>query len=225
MRTPHLQQAAIHGLGMTSQATRNKLVARLRAKGISDERVLQAIAKVPRHLYVDEALSSRAYEDTALPIGSGQTISQPYIVALMTAELLKNGIPEKVLEVGTGSGYQAAVLAQLVPTVFSVERIDKLLREARRKFHRTGQRNIYTRHADGRLGWPTQAPFDAIILTAAGTQLEEDLLDQLADGASLIAPLGDAGMQRLVKYTRTGDDYQREELCDVSFVPLLSGLS
>ena len=225
MRTPIRQQSTAHGQGMTSQTARNKLVARLREKGISDERVLQAIASVPRHLYVDEAMSSRAYEDTALPIGLGQTISQPFIVALMTQELLKSGVPKKILEVGTGSGYQAAVLAQLVPQVFSVERIEKLLREARRTFHRTSQRNIYTRHADGRLGWPTQAPFDAIILTAAGTHLEEDLLDQLADEASLIAPLGDAGAQRLVKYTRSGDGFQREELCDVSFVPLLSGLS
>ncbi|MCF6262800.1 MAG: protein-L-isoaspartate(D-aspartate) O-methyltransferase [Xanthomonadales bacterium] len=219
------QHASIHGQGMTSKTTRDKLVFRLQEKGINDKRVLQAITDVPRHLYVDEALSSRAYEDTALPIGLGQTISQPYIVALMTQELLKNGIPKKVLEVGTGSGYQAAVLAQLVSQVFSVERIEKLLREARRTFHRTAQRNIYTRHADGRLGWPTQAPFDAIILTAAGTDLEEDLLDQLADGACLIAPLGGAQGQRLVKYTRQADEFTREELCDVSFVPLLSGLS
>ncbi len=224
MRSSSFQYPTAHGLGMTSQGTRNKLVSRLREKGISDERVLQAIGSVPRHLFVDEALASRAYEDTALPIGLGQTISQPYIVALMTAELLKNGIPDKVLEVGTGSGYQAAVLANLVTQVFSVERIDKLLRQARRCFHRAGLQNIYTRYADGRLGWPSQAPFDAIIVTAAGTQLEEKLLGQLAEGASLIAPLGTTGAQRLVKYTRNGDDFERIELCDVSFVPLLSGL-
>ncbi len=224
MRTSSLEYPSIHGQGMTSQRTRDKLVLRLREKGITDERVLEAIGKVPRHLFVDEALASRAYEDTALPIGLGQTISQPYIVALMTAQLLRNGIPEKVLEVGTGSGYQAAVLSHLVPQVFSVERIDKLLRQARRCFHRAGLRNIYTRHADGRLGWPSQAPFPAIILTAAGTQLEELLLEQLADGGSLIAPLGTAGAQRLVEYTRSGDVFERKDLCDVSFVPLLSGL-
>jgi len=224
MRASSFQQSSVRGLGMTSQGTRDKLVSRLRAKGISDEKVLRAIGNVPRHLFVDEALASRAYEDTALPIGLGQTISQPYIVALMTAELLKNGTPAKVLEVGTGSGYQAAVLSQLVPVVFSVERIDKLLRQARRCFHRAGLQGIYTRHADGRLGWPSQAPFDGIILTAAGTQLEEQLLEQLADGASLIAPLGDTGAQRLLKYTRAGDNYKQVEICDVSFVPLLSGL-
>ena len=224
MHSSSFQYPSNHGMGMTSQRTRDKLVARLREKGITDERVLQAIGKVPRHLFVDEALASRAYEDTALPIGLGQTISQPYIVALMTAEILKNGIPDKVLEVGTGSGYQAAVLANIAPQVFSVERIDKLLRQARRCFHRAGLQNIYTRYADGKLGWPSQAPFSAIIITAAGTQLEEQLLEQLADGACLIAPLGTAGSQRLVKYTRIGDKFERVELCDVSFVPLLSGL-
>ncbi len=134
---------------MTSQGTRNRLVQRLREKGISDERVLQAIANTPRHLFVDEALASRAYEDTALPIGQGQTISQPFVVAQMTQALLANGIPAKVLELGTGSGYQAAVLAQLAEQVFTIERIDKILRTARRRFHTIGLHNIYTRHADG----------------------------------------------------------------------------
>jgi len=212
------------GIGMTSQGTRDRLVQRLREKGISNEKVLQAIANTPRHLFVDEALSSRAYEDTALPIGQGQTISQPFVVALMTQELVKDKKLEKVLEVGTGSGYQAAVLALLVEKVFTVERIDELLRIARRRFREAGVHNIYTRHADGHLGWPSQAPFDGILITAATQSVPPELLDQLDEGASLVAPVERDRGQRLVKFTRHGDEYEEQDLGGVIFVPMLSGL-
>jgi protein-L-isoaspartate(D-aspartate) O-methyltransferase len=213
------------GIGMTSQGTRDRLVQRLRDHGIRDERVLRAIATTPRHEFVDEALSSRAYEDTALPIGLGQTISQPWVVARMTEVLLQEGQPEKVLEVGTGSGYQAAILAQLVPQVFTVERIEELLKQARRRFHKLGLKNIYTRHADGNLGWPSQAPFDGIIVTAAAGHLPPDLLDQLSVGGTLVAPVERRGMQRLLAIRRSEDGFEESDLGGVIFVPLLSGLS
>lgn len=212
------------GIGMTSQGTRNRLVARLREKGINDERVLQAIANTPRHLFVDEALASRAYEDTALPIGLGQTISQPFVVAQMTQAILVGGKPEKVLEIGTGSGYQAAVLALLVEQVFTVERIDEILRTARRRFHAVGLHNIFTRHADGAAGWPSQAPFDGIVITAATTSIPPELPGQLAEGASLVAPVGPPHLQQLLKITRTEDGFEEQRLGGVVFVPLLSGL-
>jgi len=212
------------GIGMTSQGTRNRLVQRLREKGISDERVLQAIANTPRHLFVDEALASRAYEDNALPIGLGQTISQPFVVAQMTQALLNGTIPKKVLEVGTGSGYQAAVLAHLVEQVFTVERIDEILRTARRRFHASGLHNIFTRHADGAAGWPSQAPFDGIIITAATAEIPPGLPEQLAEGASLVAPVGPPHLQQLLKITRTADGFEKENLGGVVFVPLLPGL-
>lgn len=234
---------AHRGIGMTSQAARDRLVGRLREKGISSEAVLQAIAATPRHLFVDEALASRAYEDTALPIGLGQTISQPFIVAHMT-ELLLNGKPrlDKVLEVGTGSGYQAAVLAMLCDRVFSLERIEALLRVARRRFHQMGMHNVFTRYTDGQQGWPSQAPFDGILLTAACPTIPDSLLQQLGEGARLIAPLDAEGLQGmglssplmgrlgfggqfLVSYTRQGDEFEPEILDAVSFVPLLGGLS
>lgn len=213
------------GIGMTSQGTRDRLVQRLRDHGIRDERVLRAIATTPRHEFVDEALSSRAYEDTALPIGLGQTISQPWVVARMTEALLEAGQPEKVLEVGTGSGYQAAILAQLVPQVFTVERIEELLKQARRRFHKLGLKNIYTRHADGHLGWPSQAPFDGIIVTAAAGHLPAELLDQLRVGGTLVAPVERRGMQRLLAIRRSAEGFEESDLGGVIFVPLLSGLS
>ena len=172
-----------NGQGMTSQRARDRLVERLRSEGgIRDERVLSALRTVPRHLFIDEALASRAYEDTALPIGNGQTISQPWVVAKMTEALIEHGVPKRVLEIGTGSGYQAAVLATLGIEVFTVERIDELLRTARRRFRNLGL-NLRTKHDDGRMGWPEHAPFDAIIVTAAGAALDPALLNQLADGA------------------------------------------
>lgn len=208
---------------MTSEGTRERLVRRLRDKGISDERVLEAIRDTPRHLFVDEALSSRAYEDTALPIGRGQTISQPFVVAMMTQAALGEGRLGKVLEIGTGSGYQAAILARLADKVFTTERIGELQRSARQRFHRMGLHNVYTRHADGMDGWPSQAPFDAIVVTAGG-RIPDSLYEQLAEGGVLVAP-EDAGLyQQLVRITRTGRGYDREELGAVSFVPLLHGL-
>ena len=212
------------GRGMTSQRARDRLVARLRQNGISDERVLGIIGQLPRHVFVDEALASRAYEDTALPIGLGETISQPYIVAKMTAAVLRDGIPQRVLEVGTGSGYQAAVLASLVPEVHTVERIDELLYVARRRFRRLGFKNIRSRHADGNVGWPEQAPFDAIVVTAGAEELVAPLLRQLGERGILVAPIGPSGAQQLVCVQRDGDAWRSEKLGAVAFVPLLAGV-
>ena len=219
--------STLGGSGMTSQRARDRLVARLQAAGIADERVLEVIRRLPRHAFVDEALASRAYEDTALPIGLGQTISQPFIVARMTAALLAaaDGVPQRVLEVGTGSGYQAAVLSPLVGEVYTVERIDELLFQARRRFRRLGLKNIRSRHADGHVGWPEEAPFDAIIVTAAAEQLVPALIEQLVDGGALVAPVGPAGQQQLLRLTRQGDALRRETLDAVSFVPMLGGLA
>jgi len=219
----HLDQGT-RGIGMTSPGTRNRLVDRLRAHGIRDERVLKAILQVPRHEFVDEALSSRAYEDTALPISQGQTISQPWIVARMTEALLDGGSPEKILEVGTGSGYQAAVLAHLVSQVFTVERIKELLKVARRRFHSQGLHNVHTKHADGHLGWPSQAPFDGIIVTAAARHVPEGLIGQLKVGGLLVLPLERDGQQRLLALRRTEEGVEETDLGGVIFVPLLSGL-
>jgi protein-L-isoaspartate(D-aspartate) O-methyltransferase len=212
------------GIGMTSQGTRDRLVQRLRDHGISDERVLKALATVPRHEFIDEALSSRAYEDTALPIGQSQTISQPWIVARMTEVALDGDSPEKVLEIGTGSGYQAAILASLVAQVFTVERIEELLKTARRRFHRLRLNNIYTRHADGHLGWPSQAPFDGIVVTAAATEIPADLTQQLRVGGVLVIPIERNGAQRLLSIRRTEDGLEEKDLGGVVFVPLLAGL-
>jgi len=211
------------GIGMTSVNTRQRLVSRLKSKGIDDPVVLDAIGRTPRHLFVDEALSSRAYEDTALPIGRGQTISQPYVVALMTAAIRTDHPLEKVLEIGTGSGYQAAILALLSKRVFSTERIGELVRSARQRFHRLGLHNILTRHSDGLVGWPTQAPFDAIVVTAGGA-VPDALLEQLAEGGVLVAPMARDQGQQLIRVTRTSDGFEEEDLGPVAFVPLLDGL-
>jgi protein-L-isoaspartate(D-aspartate) O-methyltransferase len=213
------------GIGMTSQGTRDRLVQRLRDNGIRDESVLKAIAAVPRHEFVDEALSSRAYEDTALPIGQGQTISQPWIVARMTEVVLDGRSPAKILEIGTGSGYQSAVLAFLVEQVFTVERIEELLKLARRRFHRLRLKNIYTRHADGHLGWPSQAPFDGIVVTAAAAELPAELQKQLRVGGITVAPLERDGSQRLVSIRRTEEGFEEQDLGGVIFVPMLDGLA
>jgi protein-L-isoaspartate(D-aspartate) O-methyltransferase len=210
---------------MTSQGTRNRLVKRLREQGVTDERVLMAVAETPRHEFVDEALSSRAYEDTALPIGQSQTISQPWIVALMTEKVLDGKPAPKILEVGTGSGYQAAILAHLVPQVFTVERIEELLKLARRRFHRLKLNNIYTRHADGYLGWPSQAPFDGILVTAAANDVPPDLPDQLAPNGVMVIPIERNGNQRLLSIRRTENGFEEEDLGGVIFVPLLNGLA
>jgi len=210
---------------MTSQATRDRLVHRLREHGIRDERVLNALSVTPRHEFVDEALSSRAYEDTALPIGQSQTISQPWIVAQMTELLVDGGQPEKILEVGTGSGYQTAVLAGLVRQVFSVERIEELMKSARRRFHHLRLHNIYTRHADGNEGWPSQAPFDGIIVTAGAKRVPEALLLQLKLGGLLVIPVERNGVQWLLSIRRLENGFEEDEIAAVSFVPLLSGLA
>ncbi len=212
-----------NGIGMTSEKTRERLIRRLREKGIHDERVFEAMRRTPRHLFVDEALSSRAYEDTALPIGRGQTISQPYVVAMMTQAVMRDQPLGKVLEIGTGSGYQAAVLSKLADKVFTTERIGELQRAARQRFHRLGLHNIYTRHADGLEGWPSQAPFDAIVVTAGG-RIPEQLYAQLAEGAALVAPEDAGAFQQLVRVVRTAEGLERTELGAVTFVPLLQGL-
>lgn len=210
------------GLGMTSQRARDRLIERLRALGIEHRGVLEVMRQLPRHLFVDEGLESRAYEDSALPIGLGQTISQPFIVARMT-ELLLASQPKKVLEIGTGSGYQAAVLAPLVEQVFSVERIESLLRNARRRLRAMKIENVRTRHSDGRLGWAEEAPFDAIIATAAGDVIEPALLAQLAPNGVLLAPVGTASEQRLIRVQRTDSGFQEQVFEAVVFVPLLGG--
>ena len=216
-----LQPEAI-GVGMTSQRVRDRLIERLRDTGIRDERVLNAIRTVPRHLFVDEALATRAYEDTALPIGHGQTISQPWVVARMTEVLLENA-PSKVLEIGTGSGYQAAVLAALGLEVYTVERIGELLRQARKRFRTLGM-NIRSKHDDGRIGWPEHGPYDAIIVTAAAPALVPALVQQLRVGGVLVAPVGGSASQALVRLVRREDGGVDETtLAAVAFVPLLSG--
>lgn len=212
----------IRGIGMTSQRTRDRLIERLREKGIRSEQVLEVLRRTPRHLFVDEALSSRAYEDTALPIGFNQTISQPYIVARMTEVLLVTQ-PRKVLEVGTGSGYQAAVLAQLVPKVYTVERILAMVPLARQRFRELGLRNVSLKQSDGTWGWPQQAPFDAILVAAAPAEIPPALLDQLIDGGRMVIPVGAGNSQTLVVITRRGTRFERENLEPVSFVPLVGG--
>ncbi|NUS39193.1 MAG: protein-L-isoaspartate(D-aspartate) O-methyltransferase [Lysobacter sp.] len=224
-----LQPEAI-GLGMTSQRVRDRLIERLRTgtpsnARIADERVLNAIRTVPRHLFVDEALATRAYEDTALPIGHGQTISQPWVVAKMTEALFADGAqPKKVLEVGTGSGYQGAILAALGLEVFTVERIGELLRTARKRFRQLGL-DVRSKHDDGRIGWPEHAPFDGIVVTAAAPALVDALTVQLAPGGTLVAPVGAAGAQSLRCLRKDAGGAIAEHLLgDVVFVPLLSGL-
>lgn len=213
------------GIGMTSQRTRERLIQRLRDEGIRDLRVLDRMRNTPRHLFVDEALASRAYEDTALPIGNGQTISQPYIVARMTEALLQGEPLENVLEVGTGSGYQTAVLAPLVRRIYTVERVKALLDQARRRFQSLNIRNIVTKHTDGGLGLPEYAPFDGIIVTAAPEGIPLALVEQLRPGGRMVLPIGLRDEQALVRVIRTADGYEHELLERVSFVPLLGGVS
>lgn len=215
------------GVGMTSQRTRERLVQRLKDQGITDQKVLDVIRVTPRHLFLDEALSHRAYEDTALPIGHAQTISQPYIVALMTQILLSRGPLKRVLEIGTGSGYQAAVLAQLVDEVYSVERIKPLLIKARNLFRQLRLRNIVTAHSDGGIGWPENAPYDGIIATAAPERVPDELLYQLAPDGLLVIPVGTGEHQELRVISRLGDTqkFEEEVIERVRFVPLLGGTS
>jgi len=225
-----LPAAAFKGEGMTSQRARDRLANSLKDAGIRDSRVIEVIRNTPRHHFIDQALHARAYENTALPIGHGQTISQPWVVARMTEALLesfdpKEGMPRKVLEIGTGSGYQAVVLAALVPQLFTVERIEELLRQARRRFRQLGLTNLRSKHDDGKLGWADEAPFDAIILTAAGDTVPTRILDQLTPTGVLVAPVGSPSSQTLIRLRGDGQgDFIQEELGAVSFVPLLGGI-
>ena len=212
------------GIGMTSQRTRERLIQRLREKGIRDLSVLEAMRNTPRHIFVDEALASRAYEDTALPIGHGQTISQPYTVARMTEALMQNNRPETVLEIGTGSGFQCAILAQLVRRVYSVERIEALQSQARLRLRELGLRNVRLKHSDGGIGWPEYGPFDGIMVTAAPSGLPQSLLEQLAVGGRLILPLQREQGQVMLRITRTLDGFQQEHLEAANFVPLQGGV-
>lgn len=209
---------------MTSQRTRDRLIERLREGGITNDRVLEVIRITPRHIFLDEAMAHRAYEDTSLPIGHGQTISQPFIVAKMTEILLQEGIPDVVLEVGTGSGYQSAILSRLVPKVYTVERINGLLTKARECHRALKFNNIYSRHTDGTWGWPEHAPYPAIMVTAAPEVVPQSLLEQLTIGGRMVVPVGlRDGAQALKLITRTQTGFDEKTLESVKFVPMLDG--
>lgn len=211
------------GLGMASERTRLRMVARLREQGITDEAVLSAMAQVPRHLFVEEALASRAYEDTALPIGFGQTISQPYVVA-RSCQLARSGKPiELALEIGGGCGYQAAVLARLAREVYTIERIGALAAKARQTLSSLGVNNVKVRNADGREATSNVVLFDAILVAAGGATVPPNLLTLMADGGRMVIPLGSPERQRLTLVTRNGDNFQQQAFDDVVFVPLKSG--
>ena len=214
----------LQGIGMTSQRTRDRLVSRLREQGIDNEKVLAQIGTVPRHIFIDEALAHRAYEDTALPIGHGQTISQPFIVALMT-QLLLEVSPQRVLEVGTGCGYQTSLLANLVDKVYTVERIPDLLPKAKARFGALGMRNVLSRVGDGYAGWPVHAPFDAIIVTAAPKEVPLELLAQLDSGGRLVVPVGGDEVQELRVIDQTPQGFVERVHDQVRFVPLMSGVA
>ena len=226
MNMPELSSRKLKGIGMTSQRTRDRLIARLQQQGIDNPQVLETLRNTPRHLFVDEALSHRAYEDTALPIGYGQTISQPYIVARMTQLVLQPDTPSSVLEIGTGCGYQTAVLAQLLPQVYSVERIGALHQQAKQRLQSLKLFNVELRHTDGKGGWPNlNYRFDRIIMTAACREIPRKLAQQLNHGGCMILPYDDGRQQMLVRITRQHDDFKTEVFEAVSFVPLLSGIS
>lgn len=219
------EQDELHhrGIGMTSQRTRERLIQRLYEEGLSNAHVLETIRRTPRHLFVDEALAHRAYEDTALPIGNNQTISQPYMVARMSELLLAAGPLDKVLEIGTGSGYQTAILAQLVERVFSVERIQSLQEKAKERLAQLNLRNVVFRWGDGWEGWNALGPYNGIIVTAAAANVPQALLDQLAPGGRLVIPVGAGDVQELLLIVREDDGFSRHVLDAVRFVPLLNG--
>jgi protein-L-isoaspartate(D-aspartate) O-methyltransferase len=208
---------------MTSRRTRERLVEAIARQGVQDQRVLDVLRELPRHLFVDEALQSRAYDNTPLPIGHGQTISQPWVVARMTELLLEPGVPESVLEVGTGSGYQAAVLAHLVAHVYTIERIGSLVALARQRLRDARLFNVHIRHGDGYQGWPEYAPYGGIILTAAPYTIPETLLEQLAVGGRMVAPVGGAGFQELLVIDRSAEGVKQQRAAGVSFVPMVQG--
>lgn len=222
-----MNSVELAGIGMTSQRTRERLINRLTEQGITNQKVLDVIRSTPRHIFLDEALSHRAYEDTALPIGFSQTLSQPYIVARMTEILLSAGPLSKVLEIGTGSGYQSAILAQLVTEVHTVERIEPLLIKAKQRFRKLGLTNVSANLSDGCFGLEKQAPYDGIITTAAPQAIPEDLLSQLAPNGLLVIPVGSGESQdlRLVKRIEDSSEFDQIIVEKVKFVPLLSGLS
>ncbi len=215
---------SLQGIGMTSSRTRERMIDRLMEQGISSHKILDVIRNTPRHIFMDEALSSRAYEDTALPIGYNQTISQPYIVAKMTELLLESsGRLAKVLEIGTGCGYQTAILAQLVGHVYSVERIAPLQKKAKDHLWDLKLKNVSYLHSDGGWGWPDHAPYDGILVAAAPPEIPEMLLQQMAVGGVMIIPIGRGESQQLQRVTRTDSGYEVERLEPVMFVPFLSG--
>jgi protein-L-isoaspartate(D-aspartate) O-methyltransferase len=217
-----VNSADLNGIGMTSRRTRERLVQRLVDQGIGDHAVLEVMRTTPRHLFLDEAMAHRAYEDVALPIGYQQTLSQPYIVARMTELLLAAGPLARVLEIGTGSGYQTAVLAQLVDEVYSVERIKPLQTKARQRMRQLKLRNVHMNHADGAMGWPERGPFDGILSAAAPERIPEDLLQQLAPGGRLVIPVG-GDEQQLQVVARTSEGFEMQVVEPVNFVPLRPG--
>ena len=211
----------ISGIGMTSVRTRNRLVSRLKDQGITSNDVLEQILNVPRHLFVDEALSTRAYEDTALPIGMGQTISQPYIVAKMTEAIFQNNKRNKILEIGTGCGYQTAVLSPFYKKIYSVERIPEILRKTKKRLQNLNIYNVNFRLGDGWKGWPKYAPYDGIIVSAAANEVPKNLLKQLIDGGVLVIPIGATGKQELQLIEKNDKIFKYTSLGYVSFVPLV----
>ena len=215
----------IQGIGMTSQRSRNRLVSKLRDMGIRNEEVLNIVAETPRHIFIEEALAPKAYENSALPIGFGQTISQPYIVALMTEVLIESGQMKKVLEIGFGSGYQTAILSRVSDQVFGVERLSLLVEKAREKIWELKINNIHLRHGDGMLGWERHSPFDAILVAAAPSFVPKELLNQLGEGGRLIIPIGINENQKLMLYTKTKKEIFEREIQAVKFVPLLPGIN
>lgn len=220
-----ISDPSLLGIGMTSRRTRERLIARLREAGITHPDVLRVMRELPRHLFVDEALASRAYEDSPLPIGHGQTISQPYTVARMTQTLLERGPCDTVLEVGTGSGFQTAVLAALVRRVYTIERIQSLQQLAQSRLRQLDVRNVRFRHGDGFQGWPDYAPYDGILVTAAPRAVPRVLADQLAPRGCLVLPMGEGDRQVLMRVTRKGDGFDQQVLEPVSFVPLIAGVA
>ena len=218
-------KSKLQGIGMTSQRSRNRLVAKLRQMGISNEKVLNVLSETPRHIFIEEALATRAYENSALPIGFGQTISQPYIVALMTQILFESGKMEKVLEIGSGCGYQTAILSKVSREVFGIERVGTLVEKARETIWQLKINNIKLRHGDGMLGWDEYSPFDAILVAAAPYLVPEELLKQLKEGGRLIIPIGSDKEQRLTLYTKIQNEIVEKEIKSVKFVPLLSGVT
>lgn len=214
----------INGIGMTSARTRERLVSRLRERGITDVRVIDIMRSTPRHFFIDEALAHQAYDDTALPIGHGQTISQPWVVARMTELLMERGDCKKVLEIGTGCGYQTAVLAAFGGEVYSVERIRPLQDQARKRITALGYGKVQFRHADGGYGWSAEAPFDGILAACGRPDIPRELLDQLADGGRLVMPVGERDQQWLTVVDRLGDEFRTTRLDEVRFVPFQRGI-